>query len=289
MALLDSLSTGVSAMQGFSEQLDVIGNNIANVSTTGFKSSNVNFEDSFSNTLNGASNSGSSATTVDPMQVGSGVNIASIAGDFSQGTLVSTGVNTNLAVSGNGFFQVLNPSSNAMYATRDGTFSINSQGFLVNADGYFVQGLTGGSAGTAPATVGDIKLGTPPSGTQLQSFTIDSSGNINELYSDGSTAVTNQVLLQTYSNPAALTSAGNNLYSSSAAAGPVGGSALSGANNAANTNGLGSIQSGSLEQSNVDLTSQFADMITAERSFQASSRVISVSDAVLQEIVNLTH
>jgi flagellar hook protein FlgE len=289
MALLDSLSTGVSAMQGFSEQLGVIGNNIANVSTTGYKSSNVNFEESFSNTLNGASNSGSSATTVNPMQVGTGVNIARISGDFSQGTLVSTGINSNLAVSGNGFFQVLNPSNNSVYATRDGTFSVNSQGFLVTADGYHVQGLTGGSAGTPPATVGDIRLGTPPAGTQLQSYNVDSGGNINELYSDGSTAVTNQVLLQSYSNPAALSAVGNNLFTSSAAAGPIGGSTLTAANNVAGANGLGSIQSGSLEQSNVDLTSQFADMITAERSFQASSRVITVSDAVLQEIVNLTH
>jgi flagellar hook protein FlgE len=289
MALLDSLSTGVSAMQGFSEQLDVIGNNIANVSTTGFKSSNVNFEDSFSNTLNGASNTGNSATSVTPMQVGTGVDVASIAGDFSQGTLVSTGVNTNLAVSGNGFFQVENPATSQVYATRDGTFSINSQGYLVTTDGYYVQGLTGGSAGNPPATVGNIKLGTPPAGTQLESFTIDSGGNVNELYSDGSTAVTNQVLLQSYSNPAALSQVGDNLYSSSAAAGPIGGSALTAANNVAGANGLGSIQSGSLEQSNVDLTTQFADMITAERSFQASSRVISVSDQVLQEIVNLTH
>jgi len=289
MALLDSLSTGVSAMQGFSQQLDVIGNNIANVSTTGFKSSNVNFEDSFSNTLNGVSNSGSSSSTVTPMQVGTGVNIATIAGDFSQGTLVSTGVPSNLAVSGNGYFQVLNPSTNQTFATRDGTFSVNGQGFLVNSDGYFVQGLTGGSAGTAPATVGDVKLGTPPTGTQLQSYTIGGDGKMTELYSDGSTAVTNQVLLQTYSNPGALSRAGNNLFASSAAAGPVGGATLTAANNVAGSNGLGSIQSGTLEQSNVDLTSQFSGMITAERSFQASSRVITVSDAVLQEIVNLTH
>ncbi len=97
------------------------------------------------------------------------------------------------------------------------------------------------------------------------------------------------MLLQNYNDPSALTRTGNNLFNGFDAAGPIGGNALTTTGNLPGTNGLGSIQAGSLELSNVDLTSQFADMITTQRSFQASSRVITVSDQVLEEIVNLKH
>ncbi len=287
MSLLNSLSTGVSAMQGFSQELNVIGNNIANVGTTGFKGSSINFEDSFSNTLSSASNTNGTGSNLSPIQSGTGVTIAGISGDFNEGSLVSTGINTNLAVSGQGFFRVMNPSDTSQYATRDGTFQFDANGYLVTSNGNQVQGLTGGSIGNPPGTLGSIKLSTPPAGTQLQSYSIDSSGNVSELYSDGTSAVTNRVLLQSYSNPSALTRVGNNLFSGLAAAGPIGGTALTATGNLPGTSGLGSIESGTLEQSNVDLTTQFADMITAERSFQASSRVITVSDSVLEEIVNL--
>jgi flagellar hook protein FlgE len=135
--------------------------------------------------------------------------------------------------------------------------------------------------------VGDIKLGTPPGTSQLQSFSFDRQGNLVEFYSDGSSATTNQVLLQNYRDPTALQRAGDNLFTGFDAAGPVGGFALTAANNKAGANGLGTIESGTLELSNVDLTEQFANMITAQRSFQASSRIVTVSDSVLEEIVNL--
>ena len=130
---------------------------------------------------------------------------------------------------------------------------------------------------------------------KLQSVSIDSAGNVVESYSDGSSATTNRVLLQTFSDPTALTKQGNNLYSGFEAAGPINGSTtggvvLSDATNGSNdpgNNGLGAIQSGSLELSNVDLTEQFADMITTQRSFQASSRLVTVSDTILDDIVNL--
>jgi flagellar hook protein FlgE len=95
------------------------------------------------------------------------------------------------------------------------------------------------------------------------------------------------VLLQNYNNPAALENVGNNLYTNMAAAGPIGGSTLTAANNTAGANGLGSIQSGALEGSNVDLTQQFSDLITTQRSFEAASRLITVSDTILDDIVNL--
>jgi len=279
------MDSGVSALQTYEQGLEVIGNNIANVSTNGFKGSNAQYADSFSDVLQGSSASGSGSTP--DMQIGTGVQLASVTVNFAQGQITQTGVPTDLAVSGNGFFLVKSPSSSETYATRDGEFSINASGYLVDTQGDFVQGLTGGAAGSPPTTVGNIKLGTPPTGTQLQSVSIDNAGDFVETYSDGSTAVTNVVLLQNYSNPNALQNVGNNLYSNLTAAGPVGGGSLSAANNTAGTEGLGSIQAGAIEGSNVDLTQQFANLITTQRSFEAASRLITVSDTILGDIVDL--
>ena len=136
--------------------------------------------------------------------------------------------------------------------------------------------------------MGDLRLNqTPPAGTKLQSYSIDRLGNVVEFYSDGSSVTTNRLLLQSYSDPSALQKVGNNLYTGFAAAGAVGGVALSAANNSPGKNGLGTIESGTLELSNVDLTEQFANMITTQRSFQASARLVTVSDSVLEDIVNL--
>ncbi|MGA2691996.1 MAG: flagellar hook basal-body protein [Opitutaceae bacterium] len=285
MSLIGTMDSGVSALQTYEQGLEVIGNNIANVSTNGFKGSNAQYADSFSDVLQGSSASGSGATP--DMQIGTGVQLASVTVNFAQGQITQTGVPTDLAVSGNGFFLVKSPSSSETYATRDGEFSINASGYLVDTQGDFVQGLTGGAAGSPPTTVGNIKLGTPPTGTQLQSVSIDNAGDFVETYSDGSTAVTNVVLLQNYSNPNALQNVGNNLYSNLTAAGPVGGGSLSAANNTAGTEGLGSIQAGAIEGSNVDLTQQFANLITTQRSFEAASRLITVSDTILGDIVDL--
>ncbi len=289
MALIGTLTSGVSALNAFSKDLEVIGNNIANVNTTGYKSSKVSFSDSFSNTLRGSSPSNGTTSDTSAVQVGTGVDLAGVNQSFTQGDLASTSVASNLAISGNGFFTVVNPTDGTKYVTRDGDFRIDDNGYLVNDEGYRVQGFTGGTSSAAPTTLGDVKLGTPPTGYELQSYSFDTSGNLTEFYSDGSSVTTNQVALQQYSDPSALVKEGENLYTGFSAAGPIGGLALSSTNNQPNTNGLGKIQGGSLEQSNVDLTDQFAQMISTERSFQAASRVITVSDEVLQEIVNLKH
>lgn len=287
MSLIGTLTSGVSAMRSFTKGLEVIGNNIANVNTTGYKGSSTTFEDSFSNTLRGSAPSSATASNTSSVQVGTGVKLGSIHSNFTQGALTTTGIPTDLGISGNGFFRVLNPADGAEFVTRAGDFRVDDQGYLVTNKGLQVQGLTGGSAGSPPATVGSIRLGTPPTGTQLQSFSFDRQGNLVEFYSDGSSATTNRVLLQNFQDPSGLQRIGDNLFTGLTNAGPVGGLALSEANNAAGANGLGGIEVGSLELSNVDLTEQFANMITVQRSFQASSRIVTVSDSVLEEVVNL--
>ena len=274
MSLISTLTSGVSALRSFSTGLQNIGNDIANVSTTSYKKANVSFADTFA---------------------GIGVQAKGVTTNYSQGSLESTGNVTDLGISGNGFFIVKDVSGN-QFATRDGNFHFNAAGKLVNAQGYSVQGLIGGTSTAAPAALGDITLtdlsaSTATAALQRQSVSIDTAGRITEFYSDGTSAVTNQVLLQNFSNLSALTKQGSNLYSGLDAAGPVGGTTVLGATDlktyVAGSNGLGSIQSGTLEQSNVDLTEEFSNLITMQRSFQAGSRLITVSDTVLEDIINL--
>jgi flagellar hook protein FlgE len=287
MSLIGTLTSGVSAMRSFTKGLEVIGNNVSNVNTVGFKGSSVSFADSFSNTLRSSAPSSASSSNQSATQVGTGVRLSQISTKFTQGALSTTGLNTDLGISGNGFFLVENPADNQLFATRAGNFRIDDNGYLVTYQGYRVQGATGGTTLAAPSAFGDVRLGTPPTGTELTSFSISSAGNLTEFYSDGSSVTTNQVLLQSYSDPSALIKSGDNLFTGFSAAGIIGPVTPTPATNAPAGNGLGSIQAGTLELANVDLTEEFANMITTQRSFQASSRLVTVSDQVLEEIVNL--
>ncbi len=287
MSLIGTLTSGVSAMRSFTKALEVIGNNVSNVNTVGFKGSTVSFADSFSNTLRSSAPSSGTSSNQSATQVGTGVRLSQIGTRFTQGALSTTGLNTDLGVSGNGFFLVSNPADGQLFATRAGNFRVDDNGFLVTYQGYRVQGATGGTSGGAPAGFGDIQLGTPPTGTELTSFSIGTNGMLTEFYSDGSSVATNQVLLQQYSDPSALIKSGDNLFTGFSAAGIIGPNPPTAATNSPAGNGLGSIQAGTLELANVDLTEEFANMITTQRSFQASSRLVTVSDQVLEEIVNL--
>lgn len=283
MALIGTLTSGVSALRTFSKGLEVIGNNIANINTTGYKASQASFAESFSNTLRGSAPSNGSASSLPGLQIGTGVQLAGISSNFSQGALTSTGVTTDLGISGRGFFIVEDPTSGSVYATRDGSFRLDDNGYLVTQGGLRVRGLTG----TPPSTLGDIRVGQNlPAGAELQSISIDRQGNLIEFFSDGTSATTNKIQLQNFNDTSALMREGNNLYTGLTAAGPLGGGILAGNNNPGE-GGLGSVQSGVLESSNVDLTAQFSELITTQRSFQAGSRLITVSDTVLEDIVNL--
>lgn len=281
------MGSGVSALRTFSKGLEVIGDNIANVNTTGYKSSEAKYGDSFSNILQRSAPSANGAGNASSMGVGTGVQLAGISTNFNQGSLANTGKGTDLGISGNGFFHVKNPVDGTEFATRAGDFRWDDQGYLVTTQGYRVQGATGSGL----SSVGDIKLGKVPTGTELQSATIDKLGRVVEYYADGTSATNNQVLLQGFNDPSALVREGNGLYSGMLAAGAIGAtsgsSALDPTKNAPGANGLGSIQAGALELSNVDLTDQFSNLITTQRSFQAGSRLVTVSDTVLEDIVNL--
>jgi flagellar hook protein FlgE len=280
--MIGSLQTGVSGLQQFQQDLEVIGNNIANVDTVGYKSSNMEFEDALSQSLANGSNA---------MQVGDGVATAAINSDYTQGTINTTGNTTDLAISGNGFFVVKDTSSGTTYVTRDGEFNLDANGYLVTNAGMRVQGYTGAGPYTAASTIGDIQINssaaiaalsdtTTPAPT-LSSWSIDASGQINAQLSDGTSGVIGQVVLQNFTDPQALMKQGQNVYTFSSTAGPLTNPA------APQTGNLGQIYSGALEQSNVDLGTQMAAMITAQRAFEANGKIITTSDEILQDLVNL--
>ena len=269
--MLISLDSGVSALDQFQENLDVIGNNIANVDTVGYKSADMQFADAFSQSL-GDSDLG-------PMQVGTGVMMAGISSEFTQGSISSTGVPTDMAINGNGFYLVKDPVSGAEYATRDGEFSVDSNGYLVTSSGMRVQGET------ASGALGDIQIsnaGAPAGDTSaVQNYSFSSNGTLTIELADGTSFTGGQVMLQNFNNPNQLTKMGDDLYSNLTAAGPLATPAAPG------SGGVGSLVTGSLEMSNVDLAAQLTDLITTQRAYEANTKVITTSDDILQDLVNL--
>lgn len=433
--MMRSMFAGVSGLRNHQIRMDVIGNNIANVNTMGFKSSRVSFQEVFNQTIRGASAPSGQRGGTNPQQVGLGMTVASIDTFQTQGNLQLTGKETDLAVQGNGFF-IMNDNGQRVY-TRSGNFDLDADGYLIDpGSGLRVQGWLADASGVLPVTdenhLSDIRIpvgqpiaaqatttvsysgnlnaaapvynaGAPdpasswatsvdvydgkgqahslsvsfvktgsnqwdytvtspegfpvtvtPSGAytpapvpalagnqgrihfntdgsydpanptitlgvdvssigtsaistsldlaattqyaskatasatgrngytmgSLETFTVDSSGTITGVYSNGLTQTVGQVGLANFSNPAGLLKKGANVYTESNNSGlrQIG---------EAGTAGRGVIAPGSLEMSNVDLSQQFTDMIITQRGFQANSRIITTSDEMLQELVNL--
>jgi flagellar hook protein FlgE len=281
--MLRSLISAISGLQNFQERMDVIGNNISNVNTTGFKAARTDFADSFSQTLRSSSagngaNSGSAS-----MQVGSGVTTSAIRNLYTQGAVARTGIPTDLAVAGEGYFLVRDTINNQQFVTRSGDFRVDESGFLITNSGQRVQGYND----SALTALGDIRIdaaGMPDTSdpaASLVSFAINGEGKLNVNLSDGTQFVRGQILLQQFRDPQGLVKEGNNLYSGIAAAGPLANPGTAG------TSGLGKIEAGALELSNVDLAGEFSSLITAQRAFQANARIVTTSDEMLQELVNL--
>lgn len=256
---------GISGMQGSQTKLDVIGNNIANVNTSGFKKGRVTFQDMMSQTTSGAQGPTDTRGGVNPNQVGLGAKQGTIDNIQTQGFQQTTENPLDLAIEGDGMFQV-EDGDGSTYFTRAGNFYLDDNGDIVNPDGYYLVGIEEEEPINIPDTA--------------QSFNIQTDGIVNFVTAGGDTAEAGQVALVNFSNPAGLEKAGNNLFLDSENAGNNG-------LTAPETDGTGSVVSGALEMSNVDLAGEFTEMITAQRAFQANTRIITTSDEILQELVNL--
>ncbi len=271
--MLRSMYSGVSGLRTHQQMMDVTGNNIANVSTTGFKSSATVFQDTLSQTLAGAA-----APTPDggtpafggsnPAQVGLGVRLGGISTNMTQGSSQLTGRATDLAVQGDGYFVVKN-GLDTLY-TRAGSFSLDAKGQLTTPAGGLVMN-TDDEAIVIP--VGEV-----------ESYTIAPDGKIVGNRADGSLLQIGQIRLATFANPAGLAKVGGSLLRETVNSGPVIDGASPGVPGA---DGRGLLAVGVLEMSNVDLAQEFTNLIVAQRGFQANSRIITASDEVLQELVNL--
>lgn len=270
--MLRSLYSGVSGMRGFQTKLDVIGNNIANVNTVGFKAGRVMFQDILSQKMAGVSRPEEGEKGgVNPQQVGLGVGMAAIDNIHTPGSLMTTNVPTDLAIEGDGFFAVApNGDGENILLTRAGNFTRDAVGNLVTSRGYLVLG------------VGGDPINIPP---EVTSFEIGADGGIVTTDNTGATEVVAQIGLVKVQNPSGLEKVGNSMYRMTVNANPDGELEVIEPQNT--EIGTGAVRSGQLEMSNVDLTSEFTEMIVAQRGFQANTRIITTSDEILQELVNL--
>jgi flagellar basal-body rod protein FlgG len=260
MRSLDIAGTGMMAQQ---TNVEVISNNIANMTTTGFKRRRAEFQDLIYQNLRRAGSNSSDNGSVVPSgaQVGLGVKTAAIYRINEQGNLQQTSNSLDVAIQGNGYFQITLPSGETAY-TRDGTFALSPAGEVVTADGYVVQpGITVPANATA--------------------VTINASGEV-QAKQDGTTApaTVGQLQLAVFPNDAGLESQGNNLFIASTASG----NAVTGT---PGSPGFGSTMQGFVESSNVNIVSEITNLISAQRAYEMNSRVITTSDQMMSTLTNL--
>jgi len=289
--MMRSLYSGVTGLRSHQTKMDVIGNNIANVNTVGFKSSRVIFQDIYSQTVAPASAATASTGGTNPQQIGLGVQLATIDVLDTEASSQYTGNTLDLAIDGDGYF-VIQDGGSYTY-TRAGNFYTDSGNYLVDSNGNYVMGYevdTDGDLVYRDASNAICAETDPGAHLTMQHvyispnyYDVSISANGQVVGLDNSTSqstVLGQIMLATFSNPNGLEKTGENAYRTTVNSGdPV--------YDTPGEGGTGKINPGSLEMSNVDLTAQFADMITTQRGFQANSRIITTTDEMLEELVNM--
>ncbi len=260
--MFKSLFTAASGLQGQQAYIDTVANNLANVNTNGFKSSQLNFQDLLYQTeiIPGTEvTEGNQSPT--GLEIGSGVRVASSSKLFKQGELEQTGRDMDLAIHGGGFFRIQMPDGTVGFS-RDGAFGLDGQRRIVNSNGRpLADNITVPSNATFISVSNDGKV----------YVAVDGAAEMQEVGS---------ITLATFANPAGLSSLGDNLYSETVASG------------APNTgtpglNGIGVIRQGYLERSNVDVVTELVRMITAQRAYEVNTKAITIADKMLQESNNL--
>jgi flagellar basal-body rod protein FlgG len=260
--MIRSLWISKTGMEAQQTQLDTISHNLANVSTNGFKRGHAVFEDLiYQNLRQAGANSSEQTQLPTGLQVGLGVRAAALARNYSQGNLQQTGNNLDLAVRGNGFFEIQMPDGTTAY-TRDGAFQLSAQGQVVTNNGFTVQpGIT------IPANA--------------QSVTIGADGTVSVTLAGQSAPQTvGQLQLVNFVNPGGLEPRGQNLFTETAASGtPTSG--------APGSSGLGLVQQGFVETSNVNVVEELVAMIQTQRAYEINSKAIQTSDQMLQRLAQL--
>ena len=268
--MLRSMFSAVSGLRSHQTMMDVTGNNVANVNTAGFKASRTTFQETLNQVVRGGNAGDVGQGGMNPMQIGLGTQVGATDMVFGQGASQTTGRATDVAIQGEGFFEV-QTGAGAFY-TRAGAFSFDNAGNLVGPGGELVVGEDGDPIQLALDDYSEIAIGGDGTLTGRNIIPGDpAEGEIVEL---------NRLRLVTFANPEGLTKAGNGLFAETAASG----AAVEGV---PGEDGLGTLQAGTLEMSNVDLAQEFTNLILSQRGFQANARTITTSDELLQELVNL--
>jgi len=261
--MLRSLYTAATGMEAQETMMDVVANNLANASTTGFKASQTNFADLISDTLQapGGPQGGQTVSEPSGIQVGLGTRIQSTTPNLTQGTMSNTNNTFDLAIQGSGYFKVQQADGTFAY-TRAGNFSVSAQGQMVTQSGLMVEPGISIPAQTTQVTIS-------PQG--LVSATVAGQTNANQI---------GQIELSTFTNPGGLLAQGNNLYSETSASG-----------NAITVKpgeqGTGQIAQGYLEGSNVQAVNEMVNMIAAQRAYEMNSQVITAANDMLQRLTNI--
>jgi flagellar hook protein FlgE len=279
--MMRGMYAAISGLAVHQTMLDVTANNLSNVDTIGYKAQRTTFVDQLSQQLRAATGPTTTGGGNNPVQVGLGVQLGSIDNLMGEGSMQSTGNVLDIAIQGDGFFQVGSGNAGAnppvlpasYQYTRAGNFTLNSAGFLTTQNGEYVMGQA--TAGAANA-LQYIQI--PPGSSGVA---VGQNGAVTYVDSSGNTQTAGYLSLVSFPNEAGLARAGGSMWEQSSASGaPM----TTGSPQYGN---LGSTISGELEQSNVDLATEFTNMITAERGFQANSRVITTADQMLQTVVQM--
>lgn len=330
-----AMYSGISGLKANQARLDVVGNNIANVNTTAFKSQRIKFQNTLSQNIGQATGPSSEIGGTNPKQIGLGVQIAGIDTFVGTGNMQPTSRDLDFAIDGEGYFVVgkggndkiidtvdnANTTMDKILYTRDGTLNKDSAGNLLTADGYRVMGyalkndtesepsvlheegstsakvsfvngdditLTKYDDNLVPLAIPDSVLDSSDKTIRIKSYSVDSNGVIKAVLNDNRVAALGQIAMVTFKNPAGLNNEGSNLLSGTLNSGAATyRTAVGEPSDTSNEGAYGSVRQNMLEMSNVDLAEQFTDMIVASRAFQANGKIITTSDEILQDLVNL--
>ncbi|MDH5204277.1 MAG: flagellar basal-body rod protein FlgG [Hylemonella sp.] len=260
--MMNSLWISKTGMEAQQKQLDVISNNLANVSTNGFKRANAVFEDlMYQNLRQVGANSSEQSQLPTGLQIGLGVRTVATSRTFSQGSLQQSSSNLDVAIQGNGFFQVNMPDGTVGY-TRDGSFQIDAQGRLVTSSG-----LTVANGVTVPANA--------------KSVSIANDGTVTaQIPGNASPQPIGNIALASFVNPPGLQPLGQNLFAETPASGQPN-------TGAPNSNGMGALMQGFVETSNVNVVQELITMIQTQRAYEMNSKAIQTSDQMLQKLGQL--
>ncbi|MDR3627340.1 MAG: flagellar basal-body rod protein FlgG [Ignavibacteriaceae bacterium] len=257
-----ALRTAASGMSAQELNIEVISNNIANINTTAFKKNKPQFQDLMYQQVSVSPINSESSTAVsgNTLQIGNGVQPTSTEKIFNQGDMTQTNNQLDLAISGQGFFQVKKPDGTYAY-TRDGSFKVDSEGKIVTSSGYYLD---------PSVTIDENTL----------SVTIAKDGSVQATKVGGSTSTAGNIELARFMNPGGLKSLGDNLYEQTEASGtPIIGTP--------NTSSFGSVNQGYLEASNVDIVEEMISMISAQRAYEINSKTVQTVEQMMQMANNL--